>query len=79
MKLFSFRSSIHKFANGKLCLTQRLRPTFFAGRCDEALDFYRQSLGAEIEMLAMVCENIKPSRQVRLQENRLRAIQLPIP
>lgn len=32
----------------------------FAGRCEEALDFYRQALGAEVEMLMRFSESPEP-------------------
>lgn len=34
---------------------------FFDGRCEEALTFYRQSLGAEIQMLMRFKESPEPS------------------
>lgn len=33
---------------------------FFGGRCDEALEFYRTALGAEIEMIMRFNENPEP-------------------
>jgi PhnB protein len=33
---------------------------FFNGKCDEALDFYKQTLGAEVEMLMRYRENPEP-------------------
>ena len=38
--------------SGKTASTTQLQPyLFFDGRCDEALDFYRKALGAEVMML----------------------------
>jgi PhnB protein len=34
---------------------------FFNGRCDEALEFYRQALGAEIEMLMRFKDSPEPA------------------
>ncbi len=34
---------------------------FFEGRCDEALEFYRQTLGAEVEMLMRFKESPEPA------------------
>jgi PhnB protein len=34
---------------------------FFDGRCEEALDFYRQALGAEVSMLTRFKESPEPS------------------
>lgn len=33
---------------------------FFDGRCEEALDFYKQTLGAEVEMLMRFKDNPEP-------------------
>lgn len=33
---------------------------FFGGRCDEALEFYRKALGAEIEMIMRFSESPEP-------------------
>jgi PhnB protein len=33
---------------------------FFDGRCEEALDFYRRALGAEVEMLMRFKDNPEP-------------------
>jgi PhnB protein len=33
---------------------------FFDGRCDEAIDFYRRALGAEVEMLMRFDESPEP-------------------
>src|SRR3954453_3226319 len=33
---------------------------FFAGRCEEALEFYRTALGAEVEMLMRFSESPEP-------------------
>ena len=33
---------------------------FFGGRCDEALEFYRQALGAEVQMLMRFKESPEP-------------------
>ncbi len=35
---------------------------FFNGSCDEALDFYRQALGAEVEMVMRYKESPEPPR-----------------
>ncbi|MFO1463255.1 MAG: VOC family protein [bacterium] len=35
---------------------------FFDGRCEEAIEFYRKALGAEVEMLMRYKENPDPSR-----------------
>lgn len=34
---------------------------FFDGRCEEAIEFYRKALGAELEMLMRFKENPEPS------------------
>lgn len=34
---------------------------FFDGRCEEALEFYRQALGAEVEMMMRFQENPEPT------------------
>lgn len=34
---------------------------FFDGRCDEALDFYRKTLGAEVDMLMRFKDNPEPN------------------
>ena len=47
---------------------------FFAGRCDEALDFYKQTLGAEIEMMMRFNESPDPTPPAMLQpgfENKI--------
>ena len=59
---------------------------FFAGRCDEALAFYRKALGAEVEMLMRFNESPEPPPPGMLQagfENkvmhasfRIRGVQL---
>jgi len=33
---------------------------FFSGRCDEAIEFYRRTLGAQVEMLMRYNENPEP-------------------
>ena len=40
---------------------------FFAGRCDEALEFYRKALGAEVEMLMRFNESPEPPPPGMLQ------------
>ncbi len=35
---------------------------FFDGRCDEALEFYRQALGAEVEMLMRFKDSPEPAK-----------------
>ena len=40
---------------------------FFAGRCDEALTFYREALGAEVEMLMRFNESPDPTPPGMLQ------------
>ena len=35
---------------------------FFDGRCDEALEFYRQALGAEVEMLMRFKDSPEPAQ-----------------
>ncbi|MBO0699631.1 MAG: VOC family protein [Zavarzinella sp.] len=40
---------------------------FFAGRCDEALEFYRKALGAEVEMLMRYDESPEPAPPGMLQ------------
>lgn len=35
---------------------------FFGGRCDEALEFYRTALGAEVEMLMRFKDNPQPQQ-----------------
>src|SRR4051812_38435631 len=40
---------------------------FFAGRCEEALEFYRTRLGAEIEMLLRFSESPEPPPPGMLQ------------
>jgi PhnB protein len=39
----------------------------FAGRCDEALEFYRKALGAEVEMLMRYDESPEPAPPGMLQ------------
>ena len=34
---------------------------FFEGRCEEALDFYRQALGAQVSMLMRYKDNLEPA------------------
>lgn len=41
---------------------------FFAGRCDEAIAFYREALGAEVEMLMRYDESPEPPPPGMLQE-----------
>jgi PhnB protein len=36
---------------------------FFDGRCEEAIDFYRATLGAEVEMLMRFKDNPEPGQQ----------------
>jgi PhnB protein len=40
---------------------------FFGGRCEEALEFYRKALGAEIEMLMRYNESPEPTPPGMLQ------------
>jgi PhnB protein len=40
---------------------------FFAGRCEEALEFYRTALGAEVEMLMRFDESPEPTPPGMLQ------------
>src|SRR3954447_21790378 len=40
---------------------------FFGGRCDEALAFYREALGAEVEMLMRFNESPEPTPPGMLQ------------
>ena len=40
---------------------------FFAGRCEEALEFYRTALGAEVEMLMRFSESPEPPPPGMLQ------------
>lgn len=40
---------------------------FFAGRCEEALEFYRTNLGAEVEMLMKFSESPEPAPPGMLQ------------
>lgn len=40
---------------------------FFAGRCEEALDFYREALGARIEMIMRFNESPEPTPPGMLQ------------
>ena len=35
---------------------------FFDGRCEEAIEFYRQALGAEVEMLMRYKDNPEPTQ-----------------
>lgn len=39
---------------------------FFSGRCEEALEFYRQSLGAQVEMVMRFNEAPEPTPSDRL-------------
>jgi PhnB protein len=41
---------------------------FFAGRCDDALDFYRQALDAQVEMVVRYNESPEPTPPGMLQE-----------
>ena len=41
----------------------RVQPyLFFDGRCEQALDFYRKSLGAKVEFLTRYKDNPDPKR-----------------
>lgn len=47
---------------------------FFAGRCEEALNFYREAIGAQIEMVMRYSESPDPIPAGRLQpgfENKI--------
>lgn len=47
---------------------------FFEGRCDEAIDFYRQALGAEVAMLMRYKESPDPTMMIPgLEEKVLHA------
>lgn len=39
---------------------------FFDGRCEEAIDFYREALGAEVEMLMRIKDSPEPPPADRL-------------
>ena len=39
---------------------------FFEGRAEEAIDFYREALGAEVEMLLRFKDNPEPSPECRM-------------
>ncbi|MEZ6128471.1 MAG: VOC family protein [Planctomycetaceae bacterium] len=41
---------------------------FFAGRCEEALEFYGQALGAQVDMLMRFSESPEPTPPGMLQE-----------
>jgi PhnB protein len=41
---------------------------FFAGRCEEAIEFYRNALGAEVEMMMRFDESPEPPPPGMLQE-----------
>jgi PhnB protein len=41
---------------------------FFGGRCEEALDFYKAALGAEVEMLMRYSDSPEPHQPGRLSE-----------
>jgi len=41
---------------------------FFGGRCDEALEFYRAAIGAEVEMLMRFSESPEPTPPGMLAE-----------
>ena len=47
---------------------------FFEGRCEEALDYYRKALGAEVNMLMRFKDNPEPPRTAasRRREPRTR-------
>lgn len=47
--------------------TQLLPYLFFAGNCELALEFYRQALGAEIEMMVRFSESPEPTPPGLLQ------------
>ncbi len=38
---------------------------FFNGRCEEALDFYKEKLGAKVDMLMRFKENPEPPQAAR--------------
>ena len=38
---------------------------FFDGRCEEAIEFYKKTLGAKVEMLMRFKENPDPPRSTR--------------
>ena len=42
-------------------------PDFFGGRCEEALEFYRTALGAEVEMLMRFDQSPEPPPPGMLQ------------
>ena len=44
---------------------------FFDGRCDEALEFYRQALGAEVTMLMRFQDSPEPARCPAGSENKV--------
>lgn len=44
---------------------------FFDGRCEEAIEFYRKTLGAELEMLMRFKENPEPSGNPPGSENKV--------
>jgi PhnB protein len=35
---------------------------FFDGRCEEAVEFYRRAIGAEVEMLMRFCDSPEPAQ-----------------
>jgi PhnB protein len=54
---------------GKLMTGPTITPYLdFSGRCEEALEFYRQALGAEVEMLMRYNESPHPTPPGMLQE-----------
>ena len=42
---------------------------FFDGRCEEALDFYKKALGAEVEMLMRFKESPEPPPADKVPQN----------
>lgn len=44
---------------------------FFDGRCEEAIEFYRSKLGAQVEMLMRFKENPEPSQNPPGSENKV--------
>ncbi len=44
---------------------------FFDGRCEEALEFYRKALGAEVTMLMRFKDNPEPNKSAPGSENKV--------
>ena len=51
---------------------------FFDGRCEEAIDFYRSKLGAEVDMLMRFQDSPEPQQHAPGAENKIMHVNLRI-